>query len=450
MSAKTGRPRTGTLEPAGKHEDGSPRFRGRLRLGDGTKSERFDVPPGLNEKQARAYVANAQALEDASGAILAAKRDAAREKAREAGQACEGEDANAWFERYLPTVECGDGHRRIQRHTWNKWIAPLIGSKPMRALTRDDVEDVRDSLDRALDEKRIRHGTARNAWSTLTGALKAAYASRDRSLRVHASPLNFGILPPKRGDGRQRPWLYPNEWGALASCPTVPVEWRQVYALAVYTGLRPNELRALKWCDVDSRARQISVSKAYDEETGDSKAPKTTAGQRLIPIEATLLPMLEGLRGADDEPVAPMLVGGDERVAALFRSHLVMAGVTRARLTADNETEEPVDFRSLRDTYATWLALAGIPDKRIQRRLGHRSATTTDRYIKAAESFDVDAIGAPFPALPEALWTRHWTSAPRSPQRTRRKLARPVGVEPTTFGFEGPRICTSDRRKRTA
>jgi hypothetical protein len=63
----------------------------------------------------------------------------------------------------------------------------------MAELTRDDVEDVRDALDKVLDTKKIRHATARNVWGTLTGALKAAYAARDRSLRVHKAPLHFGF-----------------------------------------------------------------------------------------------------------------------------------------------------------------------------------------------------------------------------------------------------------------
>jgi integrase len=280
-----------------------------------------------------------------------------------------------------------------------------------------------------------RHGTARNVWSTLTGALKAAYAARDRSLRVHSAPLHFGILPPKRGESRQRPWLYPNEWRALAECAAVPVERRQLYAIALYTGLRPNELRALTFDDVDTTARQISVSKAWDEQTKAPKAPKTAAGQRTVPIEPPLLPLLEALRAAGNELVAPLLSCGEDRNAGAFRRHLAAAGVTRARLTADNETEEPADFRSLRDSYATWQALAGIPDKRIQRRLGHASNQTTDRYIKAAEAFDVEAIGTPFPALPAALQTTCQTRHKKTPDFRRRLSVARVGFEPTTFGL---------------
>jgi integrase len=412
------RKRTGVVEPAGTWPDRRTRFRGRVRLADGTKSERFDVPQGMNEKQAKAWVAGIQAAEDVEHGLLRAKEERARKRARDAGEAHPGESADAWFKRYLPTLECGESHRRITGHNWTKWIAPTLGTKPMHALTRDDVEDVRDALDRALAAKTIRPGTARNVWSTLTGALKAAYAARDRSLRVHASPLHFGILPPRGGASRQRPWLYPSEWRALMTCAPVPLEWRQLYSLALYSGLRPNELRALVWKDVDLVAHQIHVSKAWDGEKKIAKAPKTAAGQRTVPIEPALLPLLEALKGEHDELVAPLLSRGEDRNAEILRAHLVKARVTRPRLTADTETEEPMDFRSLRDSYATWLALAGVPDKRIQRRLGHASNTTTDRYIKAAEAFDVAAIGEPFPPLPPDLLAQ--PLAQPSPTKRRR------------------------------
>jgi len=73
---KVGRKRTGTVEPAGAHADGSPRFRFRLRLGDGTKSERYDVPHGLDRKQAGAFVAGLQAEEDAHGKLRARSESA--------------------------------------------------------------------------------------------------------------------------------------------------------------------------------------------------------------------------------------------------------------------------------------------------------------------------------------------------------------------------------------
>jgi integrase len=39
---------------------------------------------------------------------------------------------------------------------------------------------------------------------------------------------------------------------------TLPLRWRRLYALLVYTYLRPKELTALRWQDVDLRATGIT------------------------------------------------------------------------------------------------------------------------------------------------------------------------------------------------
>ncbi len=119
--------------------------------------------------------------------------------------------------------------------------------------------------------------------------------------------------------------------------------------------------------------------------------------------------------GKDEELVLGSFNLSEDHMAQTFREYLGTAQVERPRLTADNATEEPIDFRSLRDTHATWLALAGVADKIIQRRMGHASPTTTDRYVKAAETFDAKHVGTPFPAIPQGLWTNVWTNKVKTP-----------------------------------
>src|SRR5580658_2939865 len=199
-------PRTGAVEQR-RRADGRVYFRARIRLADGSR-ERVDIPAknatpagGKTARQrAEQYAEWLQEREDDNGELLAKKR------ARDAHRGAETFDQ--WFARYLKTKECGDSYRRITGSVVAKWVSPVIGDKPVRGLTRDDIEDARDRLDRALDSKEIRHTTARNVWSALIGGLKAAYAARDRSLRVIASPLHFGILPPKRGESRQRQGVF--------------------------------------------------------------------------------------------------------------------------------------------------------------------------------------------------------------------------------------------------
>jgi hypothetical protein len=82
------------------------------------------------------------------------------------------------------------------------------------------------------------------------------------------------------------------------------------------------------------------------------KAPKTAQGQRIIPIHAHLVPMLDALGGDDDALVLGTFNASEDHMAPSFRDHLATAHVERPRLTADNATEKPIDFRSLRDTFA--------------------------------------------------------------------------------------------------
>ena len=493
----TGATRKGTIGT--RREGALIVYTGRLRLEDGTKSPRFDLPEEFSHPAnapqgpkvtfaaakkkaaaARAHLAKLQAAEDVTHEYY----NATIERKRKEGALASPETVDEWFKRFLPTKECGASHRRITGDVWSKYVSPVIGPKRIASLTRDDIEDVRDGIDRELDAGKIRHRTAQNAWGCLTSALKAAYASRDRSLRVLPERIYADILPPKKGRTRSRPWIYPSEWVDLCQhedLAAIPIVWRRIYAIALYTGLRPGELRALTWADVDLTAKTINVNKAIDAETGKLKTTKSEAGQRVIPILPELFALLEAMAPEDSAPgpraVTPMCavhaqpeidqgpIGSDahalpiasdrptrkpnceivrndnlvlpelddammEDAAKTFRAHLTAAGVTRARLTADTESEEPVDFRSLRDSHATWLALARTPDKVIQRRMGHATASTTDGYIKAAEALDPVEIGAPFPPLGVAFF---WS-------KSRSKSSRGKPIEPASEPVNGEHL----------
>ena len=399
---KRGRPRAGTLEPAGTWPSGKPRFRCRVRLADGSKSECFFAPEGMAEPAARGWLAAVQAHEDQDHGFLLKKQNAERAKAAADGTPHNAETADAWFARYVEVKRCGSTYRRIAEVQWAKWIGPVLGKKAVRELTRDDVEDVRDRLDRAIEENKLRPASARGIWGHLTAALKAAYAAKERSLRVHAAPLHVGILPPQRGPSRARQWLYPREWAAFVNHEPTPRPFRRAAAIALYTGLRPGELAALTWADVDLEAGVIHVTKAHEKRTKNSpavvKATKTEEN-RSVPILPALRPLLEAMRGDELAPVVETDIT-HEKTAGWFRNALGAAGVTRSALFESTATTEMVDFRSLRDTFATWGAIEGWPLQVVQRRLGHRASTTTDRYIKAAEAIDAKAIGPTFPGLP--------------------------------------------------
>jgi hypothetical protein len=45
---------------------------------------------------------------------------------------------------------------------------------------------------------------------------------------------------------KQSAYLWPKEAALLLSCELIPLEWRRIYAVALYTGLRVGELAVLR------------------------------------------------------------------------------------------------------------------------------------------------------------------------------------------------------------
>lgn len=398
-------------------------WRGKVVLADGSKA-RIEIPEPkcYSRTAARDHVDFCQEDEDATHTIYNAKVAAlAKREARTAGAA--GETCDAWFDRYNAyAVELGHTDASKKRDRWRKWISPLLGPKPIALVTRNDIEDVRDALDRAIAEwkrvgksggtkgRAISGKTAMNIWSCLTSSFKAATTSKRRDLRVLDGKANpcVGIEPPGDRESRQsrrKTFLYPREAAQLLANEIVEREWREVYAIALYTYLRPGELRVLDWQSVDLAAGVVNVTKAWDYEDCRIKPPKTRNGVRRVPIEPALVPLLERMREGREptDLVVPTLAHfGEDHLAEQWRKHLHVASVGRAELHTSTRTHVMSNFRSCRDSGITWLALAGLDVAKMLRRAGHDHVQTTMGYVKLAEDLTGD-LGTPFGPLPTSL-----------------------------------------------
>lgn len=333
----------------------------------------------------------------------------------------QGETADTWHERFLSSTIRAHLKRANSDSAahWKNWISKDIGHLSMASLTRDDIERVRDRLDGAIRAKTLMAKSAGNIWSTLTTALKAAQNAKQRDLRIRADNPALNVLPPERGEARRKFWIYPTEFLALMACADVPLEWRQCYAIACYTYLRPNELHELRWQDVDLEIGEVHVTRAWDQFTDEIKLPKTTAGVRRVPIHASLAPLLKAMgegKQAGDK-ILPCLEMDPASIALKVRSHLKKAGVTRLELfDLKSRTHKAVGFRSWRDSGITWEAIRGTDVIKLQRRAGHETAQTTLGYVKEAEDRSA-LVGAVFPPLPSNLLERGAISPEISPSK---------------------------------
>ena len=402
-------------------------MRGRVRLGDGTKSNYFDVPETMTEPQARAWVAGIQADEDAQGLLLAAKREKARALAALANVPCEGETCDEWYERFKTHRQQVVGGVADEAWTWSKWIsrasvrggATSFGELPIRDVKADDVEDIRDALTAAVHayesggnmkgEGRLAPKTAQNVWAALTTPMKYASTRKGpRELRVREDLGNpcAGMPPPRSGESKRRPWLRPTHFVTLLSWLAVEErEWAEAIAVGLYLHLRPGELHELRAKDLVLTEGEVRICRAFDERAGEVTTPKTNEGIRTVSIPATLMPLLERIafERSAEERVCPIVAATLEKYrAGIFRRFLRAAGVDEPSLFVETATHRIIDFRSLRDSGITWRFLAGERAEVVQRESGHEHISTTLGYAKEVHDRR-GRYGEPFPPLPAAL-----------------------------------------------
>ncbi len=401
---------TGSVETYTR-ADGTKYYRARVRLEDGTR-ERVDIPEKYcySEERRAVYAAAVQEREDERGELLKKKQERIAAKARATDTS--GPETLTKYRERLNAHRAELGKSSGDASAWKVWIVPHLGALPMATLTREDIERFRDLLDAQIATHKRTEGAegisakrALNVWSELTTTFESAVNAKRRDLRVRTDNPCANVLPPEKGDTRRKTFVYPSELAAVLACLDVPLEWREVYAIGAYLYLRPGELHALTWGDVDLEAGVVHVSKAWDVRAGEVKAPKTANGMRDVPIPAALVALLRRMRDGREPSglVTPIVAGTPEsKRAPKFLRALRAAGITRPRLFENTATTMGVNFRSLRDSGITWLAISGVDLVKIQRRAGHDDPKTSLDYVKQAEDLSGGTIGEPFGPIPAA------------------------------------------------
>ncbi|MFZ5481174.1 MAG: tyrosine-type recombinase/integrase [Myxococcota bacterium] len=176
----------------------------------------------------------------------------------------------------------------------------------------------------------------------------------------------------------------------------------ELYAAAVYTGMRAGELLGLRWEDVnfDEKVRLITVKRSYDK-------PTKTGSIRHVPILDPLLPVLRAwkLRCGSHDLVFPNPSGTMRQPSARVLQETFQACLVRAKLVEAVEPvkgrrrESAITFHDLRHTFASHWVMAGKDIFKLQKILGHKSVQMTQRYAHLAP----DAFSEDWGALKDAV-----------------------------------------------
>jgi integrase len=180
--------------------------------------------------------------------------------------------------------------------------------------------------------------------------------------RVQKNPL--ASVEKVRTEGRetrQRRAFSGEEMRRLLAA--VPADRKAVYLMAVHTGLRRSELAALKWddCSLDAVMPFVQVRAS----TTKNSKPAT---MRLHP---EVVKALEEIKGNSQS---------DEVVFKRFpRIERFKRDLKKAGITYRDGTEHFADFHSLRKTFGTNLANAGVPSRVAMTLMRHSDRRLTDK-----------------------------------------------------------------------
>lgn len=301
------------------------------------------------------------------------------------------------------TGQLKESTERGYRHVINAHLLPAFGDVPINEIGTQAIE-------RMLRGKQGTHKpttlkTVLTVFRTiLNTAVRWRYIERNPATDVR---YDFST------DANTRQHITRDQEQALFDLEMKPWE-RNLYRIAIETGMRQGELLALQWSDIDLERGVLFVTRsltrvatAYDDDGNKTRTslqfttPKTKAGIRIIPFPESVRSALASQRAYVDELKAKAATWNDldlvfparngnpldpSGVGKRFRTRRVAAGIPEAV------------FHSFRHTATSRMMMDNIAHPIAMALLGHKNIDTTMLYTHTNEDDLISAMKAYFDA----------------------------------------------------
>lgn len=155
--------------------------------------------------------------------------------------------------------------------------------------------------------------------------------------------------------------------------------------LILYCGMRPSEVQALQWKDIDLKSNTISISKSMKRD-GSIGQPKTKSAYRTVPIPLHLAPQLKP-QGEPFSYLFPLSLTWRRRMWNNVKREMNLAmgcATYRNKLVPPYPLADDFTLYNLRHTYCTDLEKAGVPINIASRLMGHANITITSKVYTHA------------------------------------------------------------------
>ena len=311
-----------------------------------------------------------------------------------------------WYEKWMDIYkyQIRENSRRHYRQLYHKHIQPFLGEKALEKITSLDVL----SLMKQLDLQGYRYQTKASVRMILFDLFSKAMLD-DFVLK---KPVQAVRVP--REDSAPRRVLSQVEQGIFFDACKGSF-YEELFTVAVLTGLRPGELCALRWQDIDLPRRVIHVSRTliYQKLSGDTQKtfyinpPKTKSSVRSVYFdarcEAALKSQFQKKSLITKKAGAKTLPGFEDLLfvssfdtpitSQIYANGIqaIVAKINKSR--GDGDPFPPFSPHCFRHTYATRCFEAGVVPKVVQKQLGHSSLSMTmDLYTHLLDEKKQDEL----------------------------------------------------------
>jgi integrase len=320
-----------------------------------------------------------------------------------------------------------EGTRTVYGHAQRNLLDFFKAEKPLSDITPGDADEFRLHL--------IGQGLAENTVRKRTKIARQFMQAAVRKKLIDSNP--FADLKTSVLKNRDRDYFVTHEEATLVNDACPDAQWRMIFALCRYGGLRcPSEIMELKWSDVDWDRDRILVTSPKTERYPDGAT-------RMIPLFPELVgPLTEAFELA--EP-------GELYVVTRYRDPAQNLRTQLGRIIKKAGIQPwPKPFQNLRSSRETELA-EEWPIHVVCDWIGNSEAVAKTHYLQVTDEHFERASTAQPKALQDALQNAHESgcTAKNSTDAERQEAANlpgnstacasvqneplgPVGFEPTT------------------
>jgi integrase len=327
------------------------------------------------DRQAREDAGEAPAggADDGPYTVAKALRDYRSDYLHRGGKAVDRLDSSAaaWVLRELGSLPLDRLTKKRIEH-WHRKVAET----PARLRTKAGAEQKYRELDTSPEGVRRRRSTANRVLTILKAALNHAY----REGKCPTDDAWRAVRAFREADAARLRYLSDDEARRLANAS--PPDFRALVSGALLTGCRYGELAAMTVDDFNPDAGTLRVCQAK------SAKPRhvvlTQEGRNFI-----------AQRAAGKPGSARLFLRGNGKPWGKSKQQRPLSAACEAA-----RIDPPVNFHGLRHTYASRLAMRGVPLAVIAKQLGHADTRMVEKhYGHLSPSYIADTVRAAFGSL---------------------------------------------------